>query len=275
MRHRATTYRRSKPLVLCYHAVSESWPDEFAVRPKRLARHLQVLLLRGFRPAPLADTVRLRRKLLHVTFDDAYKSVAKALPILEQLAVPATIFACADYARDGRPLAVPELAERGARNPGELATMTWNELRAVAERGIEIGSHTLTHPHLRALSDAELARELRESRSQLEDELGRSCRYLAYPYGETDDRVCAAAQRAGYKAAFTLSSSAPGRYALPRVDLYRKDTVLRATLKASPVGEAAHRLRSIASRRLRSLPAEEYSHLQRKEPAEKEDARRS
>jgi peptidoglycan/xylan/chitin deacetylase (PgdA/CDA1 family) len=242
---RASPHLRSmtiSPVVLCYHAVSDSWPDELAVPPKRLARHLQALLLRRFRPAPLADTVRLRRKLLHVTFDDAFRSVEKAVPILEQLAVPATIFACADYAQDGRVFAVPELAARGAMYPRELATMNWNELRAVAERGIEIGSHTLTHPHLPELSDAELARELRESRSQLEDELGRPCRYLAYPYGDTDDRVGAAAQRAGYDAAFALSPRAPGRYALPRVDLYRKDTVLRVTLKTSPMRTVARRL---------------------------------
>ena len=237
------------PVVLCYHAVSESWPDELAVPPKRLARHLKALLLRRFRPAPLADTVGSRRKLLHVTFDDAYKSVSRAVPILEQLAVPATIFACADYARDGRPFAVPELAERGAMYPRELATMNWNELRAVAERGIEIGSHTLTHPHLPKLSDAELARELRESRSQLEDELGRPCRYLAYPYGDTDDRVGAAAQRAGYDAAFALSPRTPGRYALPRVDLYRKDTVLRMTLKTSPIRTVVRRVGLNGSRR--------------------------
>jgi peptidoglycan/xylan/chitin deacetylase (PgdA/CDA1 family) len=252
--------------------VSESWPDDLAVRPKRLARHLQAFLLRRFRPASLADTVRFRRKLLHVTFDDAYKSVAEAMPILEQLAIPATIFACADYARDGRPLAVPELADRAAGYPGELATMTWDELRAGAERGIEIGSHTLTHPHLRELSDVELARELRESRSQLEDELGRPCRYLAYPFGETDARVGAAAQLAGYDAAFALSPSAPGRYALPRVDLYRKDTVLRATLKTSPLREVARWLGSIRSRRPPGLPVEEASRLRRREPAEKGDA---
>jgi peptidoglycan/xylan/chitin deacetylase (PgdA/CDA1 family) len=242
------------PVVLCYHAVSESWPDELAIPPKRLARHLRALLLRRFRPASLADTIGLRRKLLHVTFDDAYKSVANAVPILEQLAVPATIFACTDYAQDGRPLAVPELAERAAMYRGELATMNWNELRAVAERGIEIGSHTLTHPHLPELSDAELARELRESRSQLEDELGRPCRYLAYPYGDTDDRVGAAAQRAGYDAAFGLSPRASSRYALPRVGLYRKDTLLRLTLKTSPMRTVVHRLGLNQSRRQTRSP---------------------
>jgi peptidoglycan/xylan/chitin deacetylase (PgdA/CDA1 family) len=239
---------RSDPLVLCYHAVSESWPDKLAVPPKQLARHLRALLFRRFRPAPLADTIGSHGKLVHVTFDHADKSVAKAIPILERLAIPATIFACADYARDGRAFAVPELAERGALYPHELATMTWDELRAVAERGLEIGSHTVTHPHLPELSDAELFRELRESRLQLEDELGRPCRYLAYPYGETDDRVSAAAQRAGYDAAFALSSRACGPYELPRVDLYRKDTVLRMTLKTSALRTVARKIPKVTKR---------------------------
>lgn len=246
--------RRLGPLVLCYHAVSDSWPDELAVGPKRFASHLRALLLRRFRAASLADMIGSNGRLFHVTFDDAYKSVARALPILEHLAIPATIFACADYARDGRPLAVPELARSAEVYPGELATMNWEELRAFAERGIGIGSHTLTHPHLPELSDAELDGELRESRSQLEDELGRPCPYLAYPYGETNDRVGEAARRAGYDAAFALSPRVPGRYALPRVDLYRKDTVLRATLKASLLRQAARRYGVTRSHQRPRLP---------------------
>jgi peptidoglycan/xylan/chitin deacetylase (PgdA/CDA1 family) len=246
--------RLSGPLVLCYHAVSDSWPDPLAIRPKRLARHLQALLLRGFRPGSLADTIDSRRRLLHVTFDDGYKNIALAIPILERLAIPATIFVCADYARDGRSLALPEFAERAAMYSGEVATMDWGDLRAVGERGIEIGSHTLTHPHLTELSDTELARELRESRTQLEDELGRACRYLAYPYGEVDDRVAAAAQSAGYDAGFILSWAGRSRYALPRVGLYRNDTVLRVTLKTSPAREVARWLGLTGSRRQTRLP---------------------
>jgi peptidoglycan/xylan/chitin deacetylase (PgdA/CDA1 family) len=235
----------SNPLVLCYHAVSNSWPDMLAVQPKRLEHHLQALLLRGFRGASLADTIDSRGRLLHVTFDDAFKSVATAIPILERLALPATIFVCADYARDGRSFAVPELAERVAGHSCEVTTMEWDDLRSLAERGIVIGSHTLTHPHLPELSDAELSRELRDSRLQLEDELGRVCRYLAYPYGETDDRVSAAAQRAGYDAAFVLSQPGNNRFALPRIAVNRKDTVLRMRLKASPLRKVVHPLRFI------------------------------
>lgn len=116
-----------------------------------------------------------------------------------------------------------------------MATMTWAELAALSERGVEVGSHTLTHPHLPRLSDEELRRELVESRERLQDKLGRSCRYLAYPFGDDDERVHRAAERAGYEAAFALRATADpfDRYAIPRVDIYRKDTLLHTTLKTS------------------------------------------
>ena len=76
--------------------------------------------------------------------------------------------------------------------------MSWSELRAIAEDGIEVGSHTITHPRLTQLSPAELERELVESRERIEDELGRPCRFLAYPYGDEAEHVRAAAEAAGY-----------------------------------------------------------------------------
>jgi peptidoglycan/xylan/chitin deacetylase (PgdA/CDA1 family) len=176
-------------------------------------------------------------RVLHVTFDDAFASVLHALPALERLGVPVTIFACSDYARDGRPLDVPELSRDAASLPDELATMDWDALRAIADRGVEIGSHTRTHPHLTWLSDDELELELRESRTALEKKLWRPCRFLAYPYGEEDGRVRAAAKAAGYEAAFALHSDERDvdPFALPRVALFRSDrNRLRAALKTTP-----------------------------------------
>ena len=185
-----------------------------------------------------------------MTFDDGYKNVRNALPALERLSIPSTLFACADYAGDGRPLAVPRLAAQAAAHPEHLATMTWDELGALAECGVEIGSHTLTHPHLPSLSDGELLRELRESRELIEAELSRPCRYLAYPYGEHDERVRAATRAAGYEAAFALRSGADTRdlYALPRVDIYRKDRLVRAMLKTSFVMPLGSRVAKLLSR---------------------------
>jgi peptidoglycan/xylan/chitin deacetylase (PgdA/CDA1 family) len=225
-----------RPLVLCYHALSEAWPDPLAVETGALEAQLSALIRRGFRPATSAQVLTNGGRLLHVTFDDAFRSLVRGLPVLERLNIPVTVFACPSFADDGRPLAVSELEDAVARYPGELDTMPWEELREVSARGVAVGSHTLSHAHLTGLSDRELNRELRGSREQIEDQLKRPCKLLAYPYGEYDSRVCAAARAAGYEAAFTLSPSdrASDRYAVPRIGIWRRDGVLRVVLKASP-----------------------------------------
>jgi peptidoglycan/xylan/chitin deacetylase (PgdA/CDA1 family) len=196
---------------------------------------------------PRGRAARAGPRALHATFDDAYVSVREGVTVLERLGVPASVYVCTDYAETGAPLAVPELAAAARDRPGELATLAWPELRELAERGVEIGSHTCSHAHLTRLGDAALARELTASRARLEDELGRPCALLAYPYGEQDARVRAAARAAGYRLAFAL----PGRarpldpLALPRVGVYRGDTPLRVAAKAALVHGPAGRLRRL------------------------------
>ena len=101
---------------------------------------------------------------------------------------------------------------------------------------------------LTALDDQELARELRESRETCETELGRRCPSLAYPYGDVDSRVAAAAATAGYEAAAAL----PGRLEQgsplmmwPRLGIYGKDSLPRFRVKVSP---SARRLRQAITR---------------------------
>jgi peptidoglycan/xylan/chitin deacetylase (PgdA/CDA1 family) len=171
---------------------------------------------------------------VHVTFDDAFRNIGSVLPALRQLAMPITVFVCSGYAdRDGAALLIPELATGHPMDVDGLRTMPWEGLRTLAGMGVEVGSHTVTHPHLTRLPEAELARELRESKQRIEDELGRSCPLLAYPYGEHDERVRAAAQDAGYEAAFALREPPGDPFALPRVDLYRRHTVLRTLVRVA------------------------------------------
>jgi peptidoglycan/xylan/chitin deacetylase (PgdA/CDA1 family) len=166
---------------------------------------------------------------VHVTFDDAFRSAASVFPELRRLGVPHQIFVCTKYALVGAPLGIPELA---GDDPNELVTMNWDELRDHAARGVAIGSHAVSHPHLRGLSDAELRRELSESKAEIEDRLGRSCDDFAYPYGEHDARIRAATRAAGYGRAYALLGSRSDPYAAPRLDLYRRHTVPRTLLRA-------------------------------------------
>lgn len=83
-------------------------------------------------------------------------------------------------------------------------SLNWEEARKAQSWGISLGSHSLTHPILPLLSDEALERELRVSRETIESMTDTTCLLLAYPNGDHDDRVRAAAQRAGYRWAVTM-----------------------------------------------------------------------
>jgi peptidoglycan/xylan/chitin deacetylase (PgdA/CDA1 family) len=226
---------RFRPLVLCYHAVSDHWQNPLSVRAASLENHLEGLLRRRYRPATIDAVTAGAGRIFHVTFDDAFRSVLTALPALDRLRVPATVFVCTSFADTGRMFPLPDLAVGAGTNAASLATLTWQELNELAARGITIGSHTMSHPHLPDVSDAQMALELSNSRHAIEAFIGRPCRYLAYPFGEHDARVRAAARAAGYAAAFAL----PGRdrpidaFALPRIGIWRREGALRVALKTS------------------------------------------
>lgn len=233
-------------LVLCYHAASATWEHALSLSPETLDQQFASLRGRGLLPVDSAAAVEGRRGTFHVTFDDAFRSLLPALPLLERHGITATFFACSGYADlGGAPLVVSELS---AQPEAELATLGWDELRGLTDRGHEVASHTVSHLHLPRLSDQELDRELRESRRRLEDELRRPCRWLAYPFGDEDGRVRAAAARAGYEASFALpkARARPSRHAVPRVGIYRGDTPTRFMWKTSPVVNALLRRESVA-----------------------------
>ena len=123
-----------------------------------------------------------------------------------------------------------------ARGPeaGELRCLSWEQLEDLAHRGWEIGSHTSTHPYLTRCDDAALARELEDSRTAIAQRLG-ACATLAYPYGDVDGRVMAAARGAGYAlaAALPVRFTRPTPMGWPRLGIYPVDAPWRFRLKVS------------------------------------------
>jgi peptidoglycan/xylan/chitin deacetylase (PgdA/CDA1 family) len=227
-------------LVLCYHGISERWPAPMSVTPEGLASQLELLVRRGYRGATFLDAVSdaPAPKTVVVTFDDALRSVLDlGLPILARLGLPATVFVPTDFPADPERAMCWKGIEGwiGGEHEKELRPMSWDELDGLAELGWELGSHTRSHPRLTSLSDPQLAGELDGSKRELEERLGRPCRTIAYPYGDHDDRVAAAAGRAGYVAAATLPTRLPRPRPLywPRVGIYRMDDMRRYRAKVS------------------------------------------
>ena len=234
----------SDVLVLCYHAVSPTWRATFSVTPNTLERQLSLLVCRGWEGARFTEAVLNppAARTLAVTFDDGYASVfEQAEPILSSLGLVGTVFAPTCFMAEQQELRWEGIeAWRETQDAHELRCMSWKELGELAGRGWEIGSHTRTHPHLQQLSDAELRDELRDSREHCADQLTRPCRSLAYPYGEVDARIVAAAQEVGYLAGACLSRSLAerGPHLWPRVGVFHEDSELRFRVKVSALSRS-------------------------------------
>jgi peptidoglycan/xylan/chitin deacetylase (PgdA/CDA1 family) len=208
--------------VLTYHDVTDDpayTSDQ--VSPAALRAQLAAAVRWGMQFVPLPELAQrfLRGdsvdRLSAIAFDDALVGVHRnAVGVLAELGLPATVFVVSD--RLG--VAAPDWYESSDR------VMTVDELREVADAGLDIQSHTCTHADLPTLDDPDLDRELGESRAALSDLLGRDVRYLAYPFGHFDQHVCAAARQTGYRAAFTFRNGRITRgldpYRLPRLPMW-------------------------------------------------------
>jgi peptidoglycan/xylan/chitin deacetylase (PgdA/CDA1 family) len=236
-------------LVLCYHAVSETWPATLSTTPERFEAQLSLLLERGYAPATFEQAVLAppAERTFAVTFDDSYRSVLeRAQPIMQRLGVTGTVFVPTDFAGRPEPMGWHGIDQwRGGPHEQELLCLGWDELRDLAAAGWEVGSHTRSHPHLTTLEDEPLRRELAESRAACEAAMGRACRSLAYPYGDVDDRVAAAAGSVGYElgAALPKHFGSTDPLVWPRVGVYHADDLRRFKLKVSRAGR---RIRSLA-----------------------------
>jgi peptidoglycan/xylan/chitin deacetylase (PgdA/CDA1 family) len=237
-------------LVLCYHAVSETWRASQSVPPEDLERQLRLLLRRGYRGTTFSAAVlgaADRQKTLAVTFDDGYRSVLeRALPILGELGLPGTVFVPTDHVGSETPMVWPGMEHwRGTSHEAELTPMGWDELARLQGAGWEVGSHSRSHAKLTSLDDEALRSELLDSRRACTERLGTSCTSLAYPYGAYDERVVDAARQAGYSAAggIPVRFNRPQPLEWPRVGIYHRDAEWRwhYLIKVSPLGRRIRR----------------------------------
>ncbi len=185
---------RPKLTILYYHAVPSAHAEAFAAQMQHLRKTANIVS--ADHTGPLDGS----RPNVAVTFDDAFRTVREnALPALARHGVPATIFVPTGWL--GRP---PGWAMETSGDREEVV-MTADEIRALPRDLITIGSHTVDHPRLTALSEPAAAAQLKDSRSALEALLGRTVDTLAFPYGDHDGRIIEQARAAGYRHVYTVA----------------------------------------------------------------------
>ncbi|MFQ5646298.1 MAG: polysaccharide deacetylase family protein [bacterium] len=114
-------------------------------------------------------------------------------------------------------------------------TLTWDEIREMSREGMEFGSHTVNHPLLSRLNDADLAFELSESRKRIQEEINKEADIFCYPVGlpfAYNSKSVAAVGRAGYRFATTVQYGANRLDALNSLELKRINVNLEDSLEA-------------------------------------------
>jgi peptidoglycan/xylan/chitin deacetylase (PgdA/CDA1 family) len=217
--HRKLAARRRIPIaMLYYHRIADDEATPWTM-PTRTFLEQMRWLRRDFELISMEEAQRrLRsgvndRPAVHITFDDGYADNCRtAVPWLVEERIPCTYFVTVRNIMEGLPFD-HDLKLGAALPPNSLA-----EVRAMADAGIEIGSHACNHADLGKLTDpAALHREVVVSRAELSAAIGRPVRYFSFPFGlhaHLSRRAFALAARYGYQGA----CSAYGGYNCPGDD---------------------------------------------------------
>jgi putative peptidoglycan lipid II flippase len=222
---------RPPPPVLMYHSIARMDQDlnQVCVSPERFAQQLDWLHRNDLRGVSIRELCQARERgaasrLVGLTFDDGYQDfLTSALPILERYGFTATLFIVAGL-----------LGGENEWDDGQrLPLLDTDDLREVRARGIEIGSHGLSHVRLAGLDHATLRREVQDSRELLSGLLGEPVGGFCYPYGSLDGPAIRAVQEAGYDygCGVKVPSAAVSRFSLPRTHVGERDGHLRLTVK--------------------------------------------
>jgi peptidoglycan/xylan/chitin deacetylase (PgdA/CDA1 family) len=186
--------------ILMYHRIASDGPDElrrYRLDPSEFEQQLDHLRTGGYRGVTLEEwrvACERRRPLpgraVLLTFDDGYSDfAASAWPLLKRYGFPATVFIVAGEMGG---------SSRWDRELGEAPLMSWREARRLRSRGVEFGSHTVSHPMMTALSNADVVREAARSRTLIAEHLGAPPTAIAYPYGDCDGAIAHLMGACGY-----------------------------------------------------------------------------
>jgi peptidoglycan/xylan/chitin deacetylase (PgdA/CDA1 family) len=243
-----TSTRTRWPKILMYHSICAPKDDVNGIftSPELFEAQMRYLKRRNLRGVSMrelleADRLGTAKGLVGLTFDDGYEDfLHNAVPVLERFGFYATVFVVAGMlGKENR------WEFRGESRP-RMNILGIEGVREVAARGMEVGSHTMTHPKLLGLDRGLLDEEVSGSRRILSEVLDEPVDGFCYPYGFIDGASVQAVRRARYAYACAVNVRAErNAYDLPRVTV-AEDNLFKfaAKLKIYPQYAAAKRLYS-------------------------------
>ncbi|MBM4286572.1 MAG: polysaccharide deacetylase family protein [Deltaproteobacteria bacterium] len=212
-------------IILAYHSIAPHGELPLSVKVEEFARQMQYFHEQGCQGCSLEEALASEdrgngERRVVLTFDDGYgDNYANAFPVLARLGFTATIFVAVSFVGSRRTF---PWHSRTSPRP-----LDWGEIAEMAQQGIVFGSHTLSHPDLTQIPVEDAWREIAQSKDILEQRLGLEVTSFSYPKGKLSREIQEMVQAAGYKQAVALrppQGAAPGRFALPRLEVSARDS---------------------------------------------------
>jgi len=218
--------------ILMYHRVAPTGDprtSRFRMTPDAFEEQLHYLYEAGYRSVSLEewrlamkDERPLPGRAVLMTFDDGYLDFETyAWPLLRRYSFSATLFVVTED--------VGKTNRWDHRRAEELCLLDWTQLRCLQSQGLEIGSHSASHPSFSDLTPGEIVREAARSRAILQRQLERPVKAFAYPYGIHDEAIQHLVGACGYIFGLSCEYSLSGFFdrllALPRIEITGSDTL--------------------------------------------------
>ena len=129
---------------------------------------------------PVGDLPDEAKRLI-LTFDDGHQgNYDYVYPLLKHYDFPAVFFVATDLI--------------GTRN-----MMTWSQLREMADHGMSIQSHGVSHEPFEMLSCQQVREELHRSKEIIEDMVGKEVDTISLPHGSIHRKTFDIAEQVGYR----------------------------------------------------------------------------
>jgi peptidoglycan/xylan/chitin deacetylase (PgdA/CDA1 family) len=164
----------------------------------------------------MARNEPLPGKPIILTFDDGYRDfLTAAMPVLRAHDFLATVFLVAER--------IGERSDWDAVYGDTAPLLSWEEVLALREAGIEFGCHSSLHRPMTGMRLPEMAADAVRARAFLEEGLATSVNTIAYPYGAQSELVRRVIEDLGFRGAVSCEPG-PSRLGndplrLPRIEV--------------------------------------------------------
>jgi len=193
-----------KVTIFMYHRFVDFPKNPYEISINQFEDEMRYLYENGYKTITLGqyidavysqDLSSLPDKPVILTVDDGYNSFfTRAYPILKKYGFTATLFIYTNFIGNGG------------------SSLSWSELKELVSEGMEIGSHSISHPNIASPKrmkystsyDAFLNHELGDSKKIIEKNLGIIVRLFAWPYGSYNETALKKAVELGYEGIITV-----------------------------------------------------------------------